>query len=107
MSFIETVGVQDMKRIDIKKRPLSDTTLSNLEPESIEYRELDGNGLYFRVKPDGKKSWLFRYKKANGKWSWLGIGSYPEISGQLARKKAQEIITDIGQGAPELKPVVN
>jgi hypothetical protein len=65
-----------MKRTDIKRRPLSDTVLANLEPELKEYRELDGEGLYFRVKPDGKKAWLFRYKKADGKWSWLGIGTY-------------------------------
>ncbi|WP_335961776.1 tyrosine-type recombinase/integrase [Acinetobacter haemolyticus] len=87
-----------MKRIDIKRRPLSDTVLSNLEPEEKEYRELDGDGLYFRVKPDGKKAWLFRYKKADGKWSWLGIGTYPELSGKGARKKASEIIKDISHG---------
>ena len=63
--FIESVGVQAMKRTEIKRRPLSDTVLATLEPESKEYRELDGNGLYFRVKPDGKKAWLFRYKKAS------------------------------------------
>lgn len=63
--FIESVGVQAMKRTEIKRRPLSDTVLANLEPESKEYRELDGDGLYFRVKPDGKKAWLFRYKKAS------------------------------------------
>ncbi|MFX5085322.1 Arm DNA-binding domain-containing protein, partial [Acinetobacter baumannii] len=55
-----------MKRTEIKRRPLSDTVLANLEPEAKEYRELDGEGLYFRVKPDGKKAWLFRYKKADG-----------------------------------------
>ena len=63
--FIESAGVQAMKRTEIKRRPLSDTVLANLEPESKEYRELDGDGLYFRVKPDGKKAWLFRYKKAS------------------------------------------
>ena len=96
--FIELAGVQGMKRADIKRRPLSDTVLANLEAEEKEYRELDGEGLYFRVKPDGKKAWLFRYKKADGKWSWLGIGTYPELSGAGARKKAREIIKDISHG---------
>ncbi|GAA4999750.1 tyrosine-type recombinase/integrase [Acinetobacter puyangensis] len=77
-----------MRRSEIKKRPISDTALSSLKPELYEYREHDGNGLYFRVKPNGKKSWQLRYKKTNGKWSWLGIGPYPEISGQIARQKA-------------------
>ena len=61
-----------MKRSDIKKRPLSDTTLENLKPEDKDYRELDGNGLYFFVQKNGNKSWQLRYKKPDGKWSWLG-----------------------------------
>ena len=44
-----------MKRTEIKRRPLSDTVLANLEAESKEYRELDGNGLYIRIKSDGNK----------------------------------------------------
>jgi len=89
--FIESVGVQAMKRTEIKRRPLSDTVLATLEPESKEYRELDGNGLYFRVKPDGNKSWQLRYKKADGKRSWLGIGTYPDLSGAGARKKREKL----------------
>ena len=57
-----------MKRADIKRRPLADTTLAGLEAESKEYRELDGSGLYFRVKPDGGKSWQLRYKRPAGNW---------------------------------------
>lgn len=80
-----------MKRHDIKRTPLSDTTLAALEPEASIYRVNDGNGLYFRVKPNGQKSWELRYKKQDGKWSWLGIGSYPEIGGAQARKKVRQI----------------
>ena len=87
-----------MKRSAIKRRPLADTVLATLEPEDKEYRELDGNGLYLRVKSDGNKSWQLRYKKANGKWSWLGLGGYPTISGQLARKKAKELLDDLSRG---------
>lgn len=87
-----------MKRTEIKKRPMADTTLANLESEDKDYRELDGNGLYFFVQKNGNKSWQLRYKKPDGKWSWVGIGGYPEIGGQLARKKAQELISDIGKG---------
>lgn len=90
--------IQGMKRSEIKRRPLSDTVLSNLESELKDYRELDGNGLYFFVQKNGNKSWQLRYKKPDGKWSWLGIGGYPEIGGKLARKKAQELIADIGKG---------
>lgn len=87
-----------MKRSEIKRRPLSDTVIANLEADVKEYRELDGNSLYIRVKPDGNKSWQLRYKKPDGKWSWLGLGGYPEISGQLARKKAKELLDDVSKG---------
>ncbi|MGH1449939.1 MAG: tyrosine-type recombinase/integrase [Pseudomonadaceae bacterium] len=87
-----------MKRADIKRRPLADTTLAGLEPDAKEYRELDGNGLYFRVKPDGQKSWQLRYKTPAGKWSWLGLGGYPQVSGALARQKAAELRADAAAG---------
>jgi ABC-type sugar transport system substrate-binding protein len=79
-----------MKRSEIKRRPLADTTLSGLEPEAKPYREQDGASLYSRVKLNGGKSWELRYKKADGKWSWLGLGGYPEVSDSLARQKAAE-----------------
>jgi integrase len=84
------LGIQKMKRKDIKRRPLSDTALSGLEPEATAYREKDGDGLYFRVKPNGTKSWELRYKKPDGKWSWHGLGGYPDLSGAMAREKARE-----------------
>lgn len=67
---------------------MSDTVLASLEPEATEYRELDGNGLYLRVKPNGHKSWQLRYRTPAGRWSWTGLGTYPAIPAALARKKA-------------------
>lgn len=87
-----------MKRSQIKRRPLADTVLSTLEPEQKAYRELDGNGLYFRVKPNGSKSWELRYKKPDGKWSWIGLGGHPDTSGSLAREKAEQLRTDAANG---------
>lgn len=98
-TLTELAGYKAMKRTQIKKRPMSDTTLATLEPEAKEYREPDGKGLYFRVKPDGNKSWQLRYKKPNGTWSFLGLGAYPEVSGQLARQKAAELLADSSTGA--------
>lgn len=87
-----------MKRTQIKRRPLADTVLATLEPEVKPYRELDGSGLYFRVKPNGSKSWELRYKKPDGKWSWIGLGGYPETSGSLAREKAEQLRADAAAG---------
>lgn len=87
-----------MKRTSIKKRPLSDTVLSNLESEDKDYREQDGNGLYFLVQKSGKKSWQLRYKNSNNKWSWKGLGAYPSVSGALARTRASEYLSQIRAG---------
>jgi len=39
-----------------------------------------------------------RYKKPDGKWSRLGLGGYPEVSGALARQKAAELRADAAEG---------
>lgn len=87
-----------MKRDTIKKRPLSDTTLANLEPEDKDYRERDTDGLYFVVQKTGKKSWQLRYKNEKGNWSWKGIGGYPSVSGASARRKANELFEKLANG---------
>lgn len=92
-----------MLRKDIKKRPLSEKTLASLEPEEKDYRELDGAGLYFLVKKHGTKSWQYRYKNTEGKWAWIGIGAYPNVSAKLARQKVQELNLAISNGEA-LKP---
>jgi integrase len=79
-----------MKRSSIKRRPLADSVLHSLEPEAKVYQEKDSPGLYLRVKPNGGKSWLFRYKKPDGKWGWKGAGGFPAVSGKLARQKARD-----------------
>lgn len=87
-----------MKRAAIKKRPLSDTVLANLEPEEEDYRERDTQQLYFLVQKTGKKSWQLRYKNEKGVWSWKGLGAYPNVSGAVARRKANELTIKIGNG---------
>ncbi|MDG9884144.1 tyrosine-type recombinase/integrase [Pseudomonas sp. GD04058] len=91
-----------MKRDQIKRRPMADTVLASLEPEAKEYREPDGDNLYFRVKPNGTKSWQLRYKKASGAWSFMGIGGYGngahQLTGEQARRKARELRESTAQG---------
>lgn len=88
-----------MKRSEVKTgKRLSDTALFSLEPDDKEYRLLDGDNLYFRVKPNGTKSWQLRYKNEENKWAWRGLGAYPSVSGAMARKKAQEIQKALSNG---------
>lgn len=87
-----------MLRKDIKKRPLSEKTLKSLTPEDKDYRELDGLGLYLLVKKSGVKNWQYRYKNHEGKWAWMGLGAYPQVSAQFARQKAQEFNSALSKG---------
>lgn len=88
-----------MKRSEVKTgKRLADTVLDNLEPEIKEYRINDGEGLYFVVNPSGRKRWELRYKKPDGKWSFVGLGAYPAVKGKLARAKALELTNAIANG---------
>ncbi|WP_446739743.1 Arm DNA-binding domain-containing protein [Pseudomonas sp. TH15] len=91
-----------MKCAHIKRRPLPDTTLAGLRQKSKEYRKLDGNGLYFQVKPDGGKSWQLRYRRPAGSRAWMGLGGDPEVSGALARDKAADLRKVVSSGADPL-----
>lgn len=79
-----------MKRTDIKRLPLADTVLAALEPEAKDYYQNYGaDRLYFLVTSAGRKRWVLRYKKPNGKWAWHGLGTYPDVSAKYAREKAR------------------
>lgn len=95
-----------MKRADIKRRPLADTVLASLEPEAKEYRESYGiDRIYFVVNQSGRKRWEWRYKKpATGKWSWLGLGTYPDVSAKGARAKAMAASDLLDQGIDPAAP---
>jgi len=83
---------------------MKDTILSALEAEEKEYRVNDGDNLHFVVHPKGNKRWELRYKKpSTGKWSWFGLGAYPEVGGKWARQKADDLRKLIAQG---IDPVV-
>lgn len=87
-----------MKRHEIKSCPLANKTIAALEPEERAYRERDSNGLYLYVRADGRKSWELRYRKPDGKYSWLGLGTYPVVKSKDARQKAQEARDLLAQG---------
>ncbi|BCG62956.1 MAG: hypothetical protein methR_P0638 [Methyloprofundus sp.] len=48
------------------------------------------NNLYLEVKATGSKSWIFRYTLFN-KRKEMGLGSYPTITLEAARKKAAQL----------------
>ncbi|WP_104484031.1 tyrosine-type recombinase/integrase [Acinetobacter indicus] len=71
-----------------KNKLLTDVAYAALKAKDKEYRKADIPGLYMKVQTSGKKSWQLRLKNNEGKWTWVGLGSYPEVSVKAARSQA-------------------
>lgn len=87
--------------------PLTDTIVRKSLPSGKARRLFDGKetGLHLLIQPTGVKLWRYRYK-INGKEKRITLGSYPDVSLEIARKKAGEIRELIdGGGDPSAPPV--
>ena len=52
----------------------------------------DGDGLWFRVRPNGSRAWFIRYHSpTSDKRRDMGLGAYPAISLKQARAKNDEL----------------
>ena len=74
--------------------------------ESVYYLG-DGGGLRLRIRPNGSRNWIFRYR-FNAKERNTGLGSYPKITLSVARSKAAKCRETIEQGRnPSLERKIN
>lgn len=53
----------------------------------------DGNNLYLQIKPEGSKSWAFRYR-INGKSHTIGLGSADTDKGGISLAQARELAAE-------------
>lgn len=67
---------------------LNELQIKAAQPRDKEYMLSDGEGLYLRVRPNGRV-WIYRYKQA-GQQAKLSFGSYPTVTLAMARKKARD-----------------
>ena len=58
----------------------------------------DGNNLFLRVSKSGAKSWVVRYRGADGKQHDIGLGSAYAVTLERARQKCQQIHADRADG---------
>lgn len=70
-----------------KNKFLSDVAYAAVKSKDKEYRISDIPGLYMKVQTSGKKSWQLRLKNNEGKWTWIGLGAYPDVSVKIARSQ--------------------
>lgn len=68
---------------------LTAVKLSTLKPRATVYRVADAAGLCIEVRPDGGRSWRYRYRFASNA-RMLSLGLYPDVSLAEARKRRDE-----------------
>ena len=68
---------------------LTKTRIDSLKPKSARYFVSDGKGLFLAIIPNGVKRWVSRVKWL-GRIIDIGLGEYPEVDIQEARKKHLE-----------------
>jgi hypothetical protein len=79
-------------------KPLSFTEIKNTKPIEKEFSLADGQGLFFRVRPNGSKNWVFKYQRPfTKKRTNLGFGNFSEVSLGEARKLRTEALTLLAQ----------
>jgi integrase len=73
-----------------------------LTPAGIKHlkpgRHADGTGLYMDVTLSGGRSWLFRYRAADGRRRVMGLGAYPAITLADARDRALDLSRQVRAG---------
>ena len=67
---------------------LSEARCKAAKPKIKVYYLNDGRGLRLRIRPDGSRSWLLRFF-IDGVENTQGLGTYPSVSLQAARAKAE------------------
>jgi integrase len=76
---------------------LSEMTCKSSKAKSTIYYLNDGAGLRMRIRPDGSRTWIYRYR-LDGKEMSTGLGAYPSVSLQIARAKALEARQEVSKG---------
>lgn len=66
---------------------LTEAACKAAKPKLKLYYLNDGAGLRLRIRPDGSRTWIYRFRLA-GKEMSTGLGSYPQVALQIARTKA-------------------
>ncbi|MDP6186191.1 MAG: integrase arm-type DNA-binding domain-containing protein, partial [Pseudomonadales bacterium] len=71
---------------------LTNTQIHGSMPGEKEYTLANGLGLLLRIKPIGRKTWLFNYQRPQSKRrNNLTLGHYPEVSLKQARDYRAEL----------------
>lgn len=76
---------------------LTDTKIRNAKHGPKPIKLFDERGLFLLLQPSGGKLWRLKYR-ANGKEKKLSLGTYPDVSLKLARKRRDDARALIADG---------
>jgi hypothetical protein len=76
------------------RRALTTTQVTALTEHNVHWV---APSLYLQIRPQGTRSWLFRYSR-NGENQWMGLGSVEEKSLGEARDEAATLRVSIRRG---------
>jgi hypothetical protein len=72
-------------------KQLTATEIKNAKPKAKAYKLADGGGLSLRIRPNGTKDWILRYKEPFTKLTKeMSFSTYPAVSLSDAREKREE-----------------
>lgn len=78
---------------------LTDTEIKKAKPTEKEFTLWDGNGLFLRIKPSGKKIWHLGYTvPLTKKRAKMSLGFYPYLTLAQARALRDEYLSLLAQG---------
>lgn len=76
---------------------LTDISLKAARPKQKPYKLFDGGGLYLEVAPSGGRWWRLKYRHG-GRERRISLGTYPDTSLQLARRKRDDARSLLAEG---------
>jgi integrase len=79
------------------QRLLTEVRCKSAKPKEKIYYLNDGGGLRLRIRPNGSRHWLYRFRISN-KEKTTSLGTYPQISLQVARARADEARGNVAEG---------
>ena len=78
--------------------PLTDPKCEAAKPREKDYPLFDGQGLYLLVKPTGVKTWLFKFKRPDGRPGLATFGHYPALGLKSARERRATALEQLAHG---------
>ena len=70
--------------------PLTNLRVEKAKPKEKPYKLTDERGMYLLIHPKGGKWWRLDYRY-QGKRKTLSLGTYPDVSIKVARKKRDDV----------------